>query len=127
LWSSGRVPGERAFDEARADAQSPLRQQAGEHAPANVADQVDDGAGDDAGGLDEQVAGGVQGDGEAAAVGVDAAFGLNRVSDGDPQDLVTGQQGVDLLGDPGGGAGAQDPAAEQAGFQFQVGSLDFVG
>jgi hypothetical protein len=48
------------------------------------------------GGLGEQVAGGVQGDGEAAAVGVDAAGGFDRVGDGDPQDLVAGQQGVDL-------------------------------
>jgi hypothetical protein len=76
------------------------------------AGQVDDSAGDDAGGLDEQVAGGVQGDGEAGAVRVDAAFGLNRVSDGDPQDLVAGQQGVDLLGDPGRGPGTQYPAAQ---------------
>jgi hypothetical protein len=37
---------------------------------------------------------GVQGDGEAGAGGVNAADGLDRVGDGDAQDLVAGQQGV---------------------------------
>jgi hypothetical protein len=63
----GRVPGERAFDDARADAQPPGGEQAAQDPPADTAGQVDDSAGDDAGGLDEQVAGGVQGDGEAGA------------------------------------------------------------
>lgn len=74
---------------------------------ADGADQVDDGVGDDAGGLDEQVAGRVQGDGEAAAVGVDTgAGGGDRVGDGDAQDLVGDQQGVQFLGDAGRGVGA---------------------
>lgn len=63
------------------------------------------GAGDDVGGLGEQVAGDVQGDGEAAAVGVGAADGLGGVGDRDAQGLVAGQQGVDLLGDTGRGHG----------------------
>jgi enolase len=37
----------------------------------------------DVGGLGKQVAGGVEGDGEAAAIGIDAADGLGRVGDGD--------------------------------------------
>jgi hypothetical protein len=112
IWSFGRIPGERAFDDARADAQPPGGEQAAQDPPADTAGQVDDSAGDDAGALDEQVAGGVQGDGEAGAVRVGAAGGLDRVSDGDPQDLVAGQQGVDLLGDPGRGPGTQYPAAQ---------------
>ena len=38
--------------------------------------------------------------------------------------LVADQQGVDLLVDAGGGAGAQDPAAQDGGFQLQVGGFD---
>jgi hypothetical protein len=37
--------------------------------------------------------------------------GEGGVGDGDPDRLVGGQQGVDLLGDAGQGAGAQDTAA----------------
>src|SRR6516164_9639108 len=114
-----------AFDDAGADAQPPVGQQVVQDAAADVADQVDDGAGDDVGGLGKQVAGGVEGDGEAAAAGVDAAGGLDRVGDGDAQDLVAGQEGVDLLGDAGGAAGAQHPAAEDGRLQFQVGGFDF--
>jgi hypothetical protein len=33
--------------------------------------------------------------------------------------------GVDLLVDPGGGAGAQDPPAQDGGLEFEVGGLDF--
>jgi hypothetical protein len=75
-----------------ADAQPPVGEQVVQDAAADGAGQVDDGAGDDVGGLGEQVAGGVQGDGEAAAAGVDVAGGLDRVGDGDAQDLVAGQQ-----------------------------------
>jgi hypothetical protein len=45
----------------------------GQHATADVAGQVDHGGRDDVGGLGEQVAGGVEGDGETAPVGIDAA------------------------------------------------------
>jgi len=69
----------------------------------------------------------VQRDGEAAAVGVDAAGGVDRVGDGDAQDLVGDQQGVDLLADAGGGAGAQDPPAEDAGLELKVGGFDLSG
>jgi hypothetical protein len=77
--------------------------------PVRAADgpgQVDDVLGHDSGGLDDLIAGGVEGDGEAAAVEVHAAGGFDRGGDGDTQDLVGGQQGVDLLADAGGGAGA---------------------
>src|ERR1700735_3160883 len=38
--------------------------------------------------------------------------------------LVGDQQGVDLLVDAAGGAGAQDPAAEDGGLELEVGALD---
>ena len=91
--------------------------------PADCPGQVGDGAGEDACGEDDLVAGGVQGDGEAGAVGVGAGDG--RVGDGGAQCLVGNQQGVDLLLDPVGGAGAQDPAAEDCGLELEVGGLDF--
>src|SRR5215469_14184574 len=50
----------------------------------------------------------VAGDGEAGPVGVGASGGDGGVGDGDPQGLVDGEQGVDLLGDAGQGARAQD-------------------
>ena len=46
------------------------------------------------------------------------------VGDGGAQRLVGDQQGVDLLVDAGGGAGAQDPAAEDGGLELEVGGLD---
>ena len=46
-----------AFDDAGADAQPPVGQQVVQDAAADGADQVDDGAGDDACGLGEQVPG----------------------------------------------------------------------
>ena len=66
----------------------------------------------------------LQGDGEAGPVGVDAGLGVGGVGHGGAQELVGDQQGVDLLVDAGRGAGAQDPAAQDAGLQFQVGGLD---
>ena len=78
----------------------------------------------DAGGEDDLVAGGVQGDGEAGAVGVGAGDGAGGVGDGGAQHLVGDQQGVDLLVDAAGGAGAQDPAAEDGGLELEVGGLD---
>jgi len=91
---------------------------------ADGADEVDDGVGDDAGGFDELVAGGVEGDGEAAPVGIDVGPADRGVGDRDAQRLVGDEQGVDLLLDPGRGAGAQDPAAEDGLFEFQEGGLD---
>src|SRR5205085_2614408 len=95
----------------------------GQQVAADGAGQVDGGAGDDAGGLDELVAGGVQGEGEAGPVGVGAGLG-GGVGHGGAQDLVGDQQGVDLLVHPGRGAGAQDPAAQHGGLQFAIGRLD---
>src|SRR5216684_4407824 len=60
-------------------------------------------------------------------VRVGAGHGSGGVGHGGAQDLVGDQEGVDLLVDPGGGAGPQDPPAEDRGFDFQVGGLDLVG
>ena len=46
-------------------------------------------------------------------------------ADRDPDDLVGGQQGVDLLGDAGQGARAQDASAEHGLLDREVGGLDF--
>jgi hypothetical protein len=54
-----------------------------QYAPADGPGQVDDVLGNDSGGLDDLIAGGVEGDGEAAAVEVHAAGGFDRVGDGD--------------------------------------------
>src|SRR5437763_11870695 len=101
----GVVFGDGTFDGVRADAQAPAGHEVGQQVAADGAGQVDGGAGDDAGGLDELVAGGVQGEGEAGPVGVGAGLG-GGVGHGGAQDLVGDQQGVDLLVHPGRGAGA---------------------
>jgi hypothetical protein len=69
---------------------------------ADLADQVDSGPSDHPGGLDELVAGGVEGDGEAGPVGVDAGLGAGGIGHGEAQELVADQQGMDLLVDAGG-------------------------
>ncbi|MCG5213361.1 hypothetical protein MBA17_08830 [Streptosporangium sp. KLBMP 9127] len=89
--------------------------------PPDAACEVDDGVGDDACGLDDLVAGGLQGDGEAGPVGVGAGDGGG--GDRDPDELVGGQQGVDFLGDACHGAGAQDVAAEHAFLDREVGGF----
>ena len=86
--------------------------------------EVGDGAGDHARGQDDLVAGGVQGDGEAGPVGVGARDRARGVGDGGAEGLVGDQQGVDLLLDAVGGAGAQDAAAEDGGLELEVGGLD---
>jgi hypothetical protein len=73
---------------------------------SDLSGQVDGGADDDSGGLDGLVAGGVEGDGEAGPVGVDAVLGVGGVGNGGAQDLVSDQKGVDLLVDAGGGGRA---------------------
>ena len=73
---------------------------------ADHADEVDCGVGDDPGREDELVARGVQGDGEAAPIGIEVGPGEGGVADRDAQRLVGDQQGVDLLVDAGRGAGA---------------------
>src|SRR5436190_14508173 len=59
-----------------------------------------------------------------ARSGSGAGDGGGGVGHGGAQQLVGDQQGVDLLGEAGGGAGAQDPAAQDGGFHLQVGGLD---
>ena len=120
----GVVSGHGALDDAGADAQPPAGHEAGQDEPADGPGQVGDGAGEDAGGEDDLVAGGVQGDGEAGPVGVGARDGAGGVGDRGAQHLVGDQQGVDLLVDAVGGAGAQDPAAEDGGLELEVGGLD---
>ena len=48
---------------------------------------------------------------------------LGGVGDGGAQGLVCDQQGVDLLLDAVGSAGAQDAAAEDGGLELEVGGL----
>jgi hypothetical protein len=58
---------------------------------ADGAYQVDDGVGEDAGGLDDLVAGGVQGGGEAGPVGVETWQAVGGVDHGGTDDLVGDQ------------------------------------
>src|SRR6266508_4624421 len=116
--------GDGAFDDAGAGAGTAIGEQVAQHGAADPAGQVDGGLGDHAGGLDDLVAGGVQGDGEAAAVGWGVGPGEGGVGDGGAQGLVGDQEGVDLLVDAIGGSGPQDAPAEDGGFQFQVGRFD---
>jgi len=58
--------GDRSFDDAWVAPQPTVGHEVVQDVSADGADEVDDGVGDDAGGLDELVAGGAQGDGEAA-------------------------------------------------------------
>src|SRR6266540_6671763 len=68
VGTAGVVLGDGAFDDAGSDPEAPVGHQVGQHAAADRADEVDDGLGDDAGGLHELVTGGVEVDGEAAPV-----------------------------------------------------------
>src|SRR4051794_32598231 len=65
------VFGDRAFHDAGADPGPACGQEVGEDGATNLADEVDAAFGDDAGGVDDLVAGGVQGDGEAGPVRAD--------------------------------------------------------
>jgi len=76
--------------------------------PADGAGQVDDGPGDHACCVHDLVAGGLPGDGEAGPVGIGAGLSDGGVCHGGAQDLIGDQEGVDLLGDAGWGAGTQD-------------------
>src|SRR5262249_1435980 len=118
------VAGQRPFDGAGADAQAAGGQEVVQNVAADGAGQVDGFCGDDAGGLDDLVAGGVQGDGEAGPVRVGAGGGEGGGGDGDPDCLVDDQEGVDLLGDAGQGAGAQDAAAQHGFLDLEVGRFD---
>jgi hypothetical protein len=123
----GVVPGHGAFDDPGADAQPSGGHEAGEDEAADRSGEVDDGVGGDARCEDDLVAGGVQGDGEAGPVRVRAGNGRGGVGDGGAEGLVGDEQGVDLLLDAVGGAGAQDAAAEDGGLELEVGGFDLVG
>src|SRR6266545_6796259 len=87
----GAVFGDGAFDHAWADPGPTRGLEVGEHGAADLADEVDGGLGDDAGGVDYLVAGGVQGDGEAGPVRAGQRLGGGGVGDGQPQRLVGDQ------------------------------------
>jgi hypothetical protein len=95
----------------------------GQDEAADLADEVDGGVGDDAGGLDDLVAGGVQGDGEAGPVRVGARDGRGGVGECGAQGLVGDEQGVGFLLDAVRGAGPQDAATEDGGLQLKVGGF----
>jgi hypothetical protein len=101
-FAAGVVLGYGALHDAGAGAEPPLGHQAGQGGPADFPGQVGDDAGLDAGGQDDLVAGGVQGDGKAGPVGVGARDGAGGVGDGGTQRLVGDQQGPDLLPVPPG-------------------------
>jgi hypothetical protein len=121
--ASGVVPGHGALDDAGADAQPPGGHKAGQDETADCPGQVDDGADGHARSQDDLVAGCVQGDGEAGAVGVGARGRGGGVGDGGAEDLVGDEEGVDFLLDAVGGAGAQDAAAEDGGLDLTLRSL----
>src|SRR6266704_2562779 len=127
VGTSGVVLGDGPLDDAGCDADAPVGEEVVQDEAADLADQVDNGLGDDTGGLHELVAGGVQGDGEAGPVGVDAGLGAGGVGHGQAEDLVAHQQGVDLLVDAGGGAGAQDSSAEGGGQPVDPGAAAGAG
>ena len=89
-------------DDAGVGAQPTGGQQVGQDVAADGAGQVDGGGGGDACCLDELVAGGVPGDGEAGPVGVGAGAGAGGVGHGGAQELVGDQESVDSLGEAGG-------------------------
>ena len=78
---------------------------------------------DDVAGAGDQRLGGLDGDLVAGPVRVGARDGGDGVGDRDPQRLAAGEQGPDLLLQPGRVARAQDPAAQQGVPQGQVGDL----
>ena len=121
----GAVPaGERGLDLADADAGPAGREQAVEDGAADAAERLvcgqDLGAGDG-------VEGGLQGGGEAGAVGVGAGDGLGGEDHLAADGLVEGQQRPGFLFQPGRVAGAQDPAVQQGVAEREVGDLVFVG
>ena len=60
-----------------------------------------------------------------ARSGSSAGLAVGGVDHRGAQQLVDDEQGVDLLVDAVGGAGAQDASAQDRGFEFEVGGLDF--
>jgi len=85
------VSGQGSFHCAGADAEAAGWHELVQDGSADCSDEVDHGAGDDARGLNDLVAGGSQGDGEAGPVRVCSGCGLGGVGDRDPQDLVGAQ------------------------------------
>jgi len=104
------VLGDGALDDAGAGAEPAGRHEGGKDPLTDPADEVDRRADGDAGGEDDLVAGGVQGDGEAGPVRVGAGDGAggHRGAEG----LAGDQQGVDFLVNACGCSCPQDPAAE---------------
>jgi hypothetical protein len=122
--SAPRTPRNTPVTRATATPSPAAGHQAGQDCAADVAGQVSDGAGSDAGREDHLVAGVVQGDSEAGPVGVGARGG-GGVGDRAADGLAGDQEGAGLLADAVGGAGAQDAAAEHGGLELEVGGLDF--
>jgi len=83
-FAAGVVPGRGAFDDAGADAEAAGGHECRQDEAADFSGQVDDGAGDHAGGEDDLVAGGGQGDGEAGPVGVGVGVGAGDGRSGRP-------------------------------------------
>lgn len=94
------VAGDRGSDLAGAHTWAAWRKQRGQDPPGDDPGCFGVVEGD-AGRLDDLVAGGVQGDGEPAAVGIGAGPGFGRVDHDGAQELVEGEQGPHLLLDPG--------------------------
>ncbi|MET8130267.1 thiamine pyrophosphate-dependent enzyme [Streptomyces sp. NPDC005231] len=121
------VFGDRSFGDAVFGADPPGGHEVGQDVAADCADEVDVGAGDDAGGQNELVPGGGEGGGEAGPVRIGAWDTVGGVGHRGPQCLVGGQQGPDFLLDAVRSAGPQDSAAQDRGFQLRVGGLDLSG
>ena len=81
---AGDELGDCSFDHARGGAQPSVGHAVVADVAADDTDEVDDGLGDHSGGLDELVAGGVQGDGEATPVGIEVGLVDGGVNDGCP-------------------------------------------
>ncbi len=114
------VSGEWAFDCSGTDAEASAVHRLGQDRSAYGTDELDGAVLDDAGGLDELVAGGLEGDAETGPVWV-GACAVGCVRDGDADGLVGAQEGVDLLSDPGPGPGSQDPPSEHRFLDLEVG------
>jgi len=114
-----------AFDGAGFEAEAaPGGQQGSEGGAADRSGQVDGAIRQDAGRVTDEVAGGLQQDGEADPVGVQAGPGDDGVGGGADEGLVDGEQGPDFLLDAGDAARAQYPPVQQGGLDRIVGRLN---
>ena len=94
--ASSAVAGHRGLGLAGADPPPTGRQEPGQHPSADQPEAASL-VGDDTGGLDDLVAGGLEGHGKAAAVRVGASCGLGGLRHHRPQHLVERQQRPPLL------------------------------